>query len=60
MSAIPLLNRWLLLPDPGPELAWTAFQSGLGLVAALAMGVAFLRPSGSRQAVGEAALPPAR
>ncbi len=42
MSAVPLWNRWLLLPDPGPEVAWTLFQSLLGLVAAAAMAAAFL------------------
>lgn len=42
MSAVPLLNRWLLLPNPGPDIAWMLFQSALGLVAAGGMAAAFL------------------
>lgn len=44
MSAVPLLTRWLLQPDPGPDLFWAGLQSFLGLVAALAMAKAFLSP----------------
>ncbi|MCP3985336.1 MAG: hypothetical protein GY723_13180, partial [bacterium] len=44
MSAVPLLTRWLLQPDPGPDLFWAGLQSFLGLIAALAMGTAFLSP----------------
>ncbi|MAE96620.1 MAG: hypothetical protein CL910_18385 [Deltaproteobacteria bacterium] len=50
MSAIPLLNRWLLLPHAGPDLAWMLLQSGLGLVAAAGMGAAFLAPGGRASA----------
>ena len=42
MSAVPLLNRWLLLPNPGPDIAWMLFQSALGLLAAGGMAAAFL------------------
>ncbi len=48
MSAIPLLNRWLLMPDPGPPVVWMLGQSLLGLIAAGGMAAAFLAPTFGR------------
>lgn len=50
MSAVPILTRWLLQPDPGPDVFWAGFQSFLGLIAALAMAAAFLLPERAKKA----------
>ncbi|MBW2243461.1 MAG: hypothetical protein JRH01_15875 [Deltaproteobacteria bacterium] len=49
MSAVPLLTRWLLQPDPGPDLFWAGLQSFLGLMGALAMAAAFLLPERAKE-----------